>query len=116
MNPGLDQGIYYQIDGDNTLSIEFIETVSGDTTGTLFHWIAQYKTTSPGLFDIYYFSDGDTGTDATVGIQGDDNDGSKYQLVCTSLQYKALCFWRLKSTILSLPFSYFVPLSCQILN
>ncbi|MCJ1337166.1 hypothetical protein MMC09_002446 [Bachmanniomyces sp. S44760] len=76
VNPGLDQGIYYQIDGDNTLSIEFIETVSGDTTGTLFHWIAQYKTTSPGLFDIYYFSDGDTGTDATVGIQGDDNDGN----------------------------------------
>ena len=77
------QGIYYQIDisGANTqLSVEYILTTYQDigiSPSPLIQFILTYDTDAPALFSVYYFSIGDGGPNATIGVQGLDSSQSK---------------------------------------
>ncbi|MCJ1310982.1 hypothetical protein MMC25_004651 [Agyrium rufum] len=79
--PGTQQGIYYQIDGTagsptETLSVEwYLENADGQMSD----FIAQYFVSQPGNITYYYFTNGDGGVNATVGVVGNDFNG-EYQV------------------------------------
>lgn len=67
------QGIYYQIDGTR-LSVEFLLQ---NLAGLVFHFIVSYESKTPGSVGFYYFSAGDGGANATIGVTGLDSFTSK---------------------------------------
>lgn len=73
-----NQGIYYQVDGLNprTLSVEYLLS---DASGVLYQVIVRYQENIPGVIQMYYFTDGDHGINATVGVQGTLLSGSKWR-------------------------------------
>ena len=68
------EGIYYQIDNNNELSVEWILE---DLDGDVYQYIATYSAIRPGLMNFYYFTTADGGANATIGIQGTDGGGSE---------------------------------------
>jgi len=44
----------------------------------VYQFIATYTTSFQGQMSFYYFATGDCGTDATIGVQGDDVNGGKW--------------------------------------
>ena len=79
-----EQGIYYQIDnyGSNIqLSVEYILTAYNDlgsSSPTLYQFMLTYDSDAPAVFSLFYFSAGDGGANATIGVQGMDSSSSKY--------------------------------------
>jgi hypothetical protein len=71
------QGIYYQIDNNNELSVEWLLQ---DMSGLVYQFIANYNASTPGLINFYYFATGNGGADATIGVQGNDSNGSELHL------------------------------------
>jgi len=83
--PTAQQGIYYQIDNygaSSQLSVEYILTPYVNPTNPtnsstqLYHAILVYNDDAVGLVELFYFSDGDGGADATIGAQGFDTNHS----------------------------------------
>ena len=76
VSEGSEDGIYYQVDGaagSRSLSIEYLLS---DENGTSYHVIAVIQEQSPGKLNYFYFSAGDGGANATIGLQGLDlNNG-----------------------------------------
>ena len=72
-----NQGIYYQIDhygANSQLSVEYILTAYDDSNDQQFyHVILVYDSDAVGLAELYYFSSGDGGANATIGAQGFDS-------------------------------------------
>lgn len=68
-------GIYYQIDGGNHLSVEWYLY---NYANQLCHFIATYSSLASGNINFYYLSNGDTGTNSTIGVQGLDASGGKW--------------------------------------
>ena len=68
------RGIYYQIDNSNHLSLEYNLL---DKSGRQSHFIVTYSAQSPGNINFYYLTSGDGGADSTIGVQGQDEDGSR---------------------------------------
>lgn len=68
------RGIYYQIDNSNHLSVEFMLL---DRFENLTHFIVTYSSQSVGNINFYYITTGDGGADSTIGVQGQDNNGSE---------------------------------------
>jgi hypothetical protein len=62
------------------LSVEYILMNYGDlgtSQPNLYHFILTYDSDAPALFSIYYFTAGDGGANATIGVQGLDSSSSK---------------------------------------
>ena len=70
-----NQGIYYQIDNDNSLSVEWLLEDDG-TPPVVYHYLINYNASTPGLINFYYLSPSGGGSDASIGIQGMDDNGS----------------------------------------
>ena len=64
-----NQGIYYQIDNANALSVEWLLQ---DNDGRVYHYLASYNASTPGNISFYYFSAGDGGYESSIGVQGLD--------------------------------------------
>ena len=79
------QGIYYQLDtysSNMQLSVEYILTAYNDlgsTSPTLYQFILTYDSDAPAVFSLFYFSMGDGGANATIGVQGIDSSSSEYR-------------------------------------
>ena len=74
--PGSNQGVFYQNDTTATgqqISVEWLMT---DDKGLGYQFIATYNAGLKGQLSVYYFSQGDTGTNSTIGIVGSDPSGS----------------------------------------
>lgn len=71
------EGIYYQVDGGNEVSVEWLIE---DAQGLVYQFIASYNASAPGQMSFYYFATGDGGSIATIGIQGEDVNASKWIL------------------------------------
>ena len=71
---GADHGIFYQIDAPNLLSVEWLLV---DTAGKATHFLASYSSYADGHVNFYYVTDGDGGTNSTIGVQGLDTQNSK---------------------------------------
>lgn len=69
------RGIYYQIDNNNHLSVEYLLL---DGSAQLTHFIVTYSAQSPGNINFYYLTTGDGGANSTTGVQGNDDDGSEF--------------------------------------
>ena len=73
-----DQGIYWQIDKPNLLSIEWLLL---DFAGQVTHFIMIYSSDAPGHVSFNYLTDGDMGANSTIGVQGlDANDSQSVSL------------------------------------
>ena len=67
---GSEDGIYYQLDGavgSRSLSVEYLLS---DVRGAPYQVIAVIQEQNPGKIDYFYFSEGDGGVNATIGVQG----------------------------------------------
>ena len=74
-------GIYYQLDGaggSRSLSVEYLLS---DQDGIPYQVIAVMQEQSPGSLSYFYFTDGDGGANATIGVQGLDSNNSECQNV-----------------------------------
>ena len=73
---GSGDGIYYQLDGavgSRSLSVEYLLS---DVSGAPYQVIAVIHEQTPGNIQYFYFSEGDGGVNATIGVQGlDANNG-----------------------------------------
>ena len=75
---GTQQGIYYQLDNVNSqpsVTFEYILANLG-IQDEFFHFLVNYDSSNPGVIKVYYFVAGDSGLEATVGIQGTGANGT----------------------------------------
>jgi hypothetical protein len=95
-NGSRDSGIYYQIDHGTHLSVEWMLYNSANQ---LCHWVMVYSTDSVGSVSYYYFSNGDLGSNSTIGVQGIDSSGRKYLLsrLKDGQRSKMLTFGKIRS-------------------
>ncbi|MCJ1322306.1 Arginase, catabolizes arginine to ornithine and urea [Xylographa vitiligo] len=72
-----NQGIYYQIDNGDTLSVEWL-LEDDSTPPVIYQYLINYNASTPGLINFYYFSPIGGGGAATIGVQGMDiNDNTQ---------------------------------------
>ncbi|MCJ1400231.1 hypothetical protein MMC11_003435 [Xylographa trunciseda] len=70
-----NQGIYYQIDNGDSLSVEWL-LEDGSTPPIVYQYLINYNASTPGLINFYYFSPVSGGGAATIGVQGMDINDS----------------------------------------
>ncbi|MCJ1436946.1 hypothetical protein MMC27_006329 [Xylographa pallens] len=72
-----EQGIYYQIDNGESLSVEWL-LEDDSTPPVVYQYLINYNASTPGLINFYYFSPIGGGGAATIGVQGMDvNDNTQ---------------------------------------
>ena len=82
------QGIYYQFnDSGKEVSIEWLLE---DANGLVYQFIANYDANYAGTINFYYFSSGDGGANATVGVEGYNNDQGQGKSPRTAKTFCAL--------------------------
>lgn len=88
VNGTTDEGIYYQYEFNQTsntykLYVEYLlsdyehDSNPGATPPPLYQYIVQYDSSLAGQMSFYYFQNGNTGTNATIGIQGASSAGGE---------------------------------------
>jgi len=69
------QGVYWQVYSRSLLAVEWL---LHDQADNLVNVIMTYNANAPGKVTYYYFTDDSTGQYSTIGVQGVDNQNSKY--------------------------------------
>ena len=72
-----NQGIYYQIDNGDSLSVEWL-LEDDSSPPVVYQYLINYNASTPGLINFYYFSPIDDGEATTIGVQGMDVNGSQF--------------------------------------
>ncbi len=74
---GTQQGVYYQVDSISpqpSVTFEYLLASLG-VQNQYYHFLVNYQSSNPGVIKVYYFVTGDSGSGATIAIQGTNASG-----------------------------------------